>query len=330
MFQKYKIKYCLIAIVSFFTGMLMTTMFFYFFEIHLQSIPKWSIGEYYVDNNNVLYNYKKNPVFTVDDFKNYKKALFVADPFVYSGTDSLYMFYELGTKRSKAGWGGDIALATSNNGNKWNYRGVILSESVTLSFPSIYEIDDGHYLLVDSNESSNVRLFKAEEFPYNWTCIDTLLEGNKWTDPSIYYYNKNYFLFTTLKSTGNLHLFYSSNISGKYIEHPQSPIVKEDKKHSRNAGQIIDIGGKLYRPTQDCAKMYGEKVRLMKIDTLSTNKYSEHEVEQSPILYGSGKGWNKKKMHTFNAFNISESGYNVITDGSPVDYKHQIKIYRRK
>lgn len=106
MFQKYKINYCLIAIVSLFICILMTTMFFYFFEIHLQSIPKWSIGEYYVDNNNVLYNYKKNPVFTVDDFKNYKKALFVADPFVYSGNDSLYMFYELGTERSKAGWGG--------------------------------------------------------------------------------------------------------------------------------------------------------------------------------------------------------------------------------
>ncbi len=41
--------------------------------------------------------------------------------------------------------------------------------------------------------------------------------------------------------------------------------------------------------------MYGEKVRLMKIDTLSTKKYSEHEIEQSPILYGSGKGWNKKR-----------------------------------
>ena len=108
MFQKYKIKYCLIAIVSFFTGMLMTTMFFYFFEIHLQSIPKWSIGEYYVDNNNVLYDSKKNPVFTVNDFIDYQKALFVADPFVYSGTDSLYMFYELGTKRSKAGWGGTL------------------------------------------------------------------------------------------------------------------------------------------------------------------------------------------------------------------------------
>jgi hypothetical protein len=116
---------------------------------------------------------------------------------------------------------------------------------------------------------------------------------------------------------------------GPYTEHPASPVVKGDKARGRNAGVLFEVDDALYRPVQDCSRMYGKQVRLMKIEELSVTGYRETEIDHSPILAGSGKGWNQKKMHTFNVFNINDIGFSVITDGTPVDYEYRIIILKR-
>ena len=107
------------------------------------------------------------------------------------------MFYEVGIKRSRSGWGGDIALATSRDGISWFDRGVVLSENdVVLSFPIVFKDEDSFYMTVDSRSENNVRLFSTRTFPYGWSSVDTLIVG-QWNDPVVTYQDSTYYLFTS-------------------------------------------------------------------------------------------------------------------------------------
>ncbi|MDD3143899.1 MAG: hypothetical protein PHG32_06850 [Candidatus Cloacimonetes bacterium] len=299
-----------------------------FFTIQRQAIPRWSIGRYWFDNQfNLIYDYP-NPVFSVDDLRG-RVSEFVADPFVFAWGDSLYLFYERGLNvASGGGWTGVIGLATSKDGLDWNDRGVVLHDSAIVSFPVIYEYADDIYMTVEGAGANNVRLFKASSFPNSWTCVDTLLTG-QWSDPVVHEHKGVYYLFTSKPKYHDLHLFYSSSFLGPYTEHPESPVVKSDKARGRNAGVLFEISNALYRPVQDCSRMYGEQVKMMEVKELSITGYSEKETDRSPILAGSGKGWNKLKMHTFNVFHQDSEGFAVITDGSPVNYEYRIRILKR-
>lgn len=299
-----------------------------FFTIQRQAIPRWSIGRYWFDNQfNLIYDYP-NPVFSVDSLR-FRDAEFVADPFVFPRGDSLYLFYERGlTVSYGGGWTGVIGLATSRDGLSWNDRGCVLRDPAIVSFPVIYEYADDIYMTVEGAGANNVRLFKASSFPNSWTCVDTLLTG-QWSDPVVHEHKGVYYLFTSKPKYHDLHLFYSSSFLGPYTEHPESPVVKSDKARGRNVGVLFEISNALYRPAQDCSRMYGEQVKMMEVKELSITGYSEKETDRSPILAGSGKGWNKLKMHTFNVFHQDSEGFAVITDGSPVNYEYRIRILKR-
>jgi hypothetical protein len=327
--NKFAARRILIAVlIAGLVGLLSLLVVRHFYTIQRQAIPRWAIGRYVFDNQFKVTADQPNPVFSIKDLQGVE-AEFVADPFVFQTADSLYLFYEMGLKREYNGWTGVIALASSKEGVKWNDLGVVLRDSVIISFPVVYEIDNDYYMTIEGAAANNLRLFKATNFPTAWVCVDTLLTG-KWSDPVIHEHQGFYYLFTSKPSYHDLHLFYSDNFFGPYVEHPSSPIVKDNPSQGRNAGKIFKMGEDLYRPVQDCSRIYGEKVRMMKVQTLSTSDYSETEALKSPILAGSGSGWNKKKMHTFNAFNMGHNGFSVITDGTPVNYEYRIKLLKRK
>ena len=55
------------------------------------------------------------------------------------------------------------------------------------------------------------------------------------------------------------------------------PIIK-DASHARMAGRIINDGGRLIRPSQDCAGEYGRGVSFREIRAISRDYYEEAEL----------------------------------------------------
>ena len=96
-------------------------------------------------------------------------------------------------------------------------------------------------------------------------------------DSTLVYFQGRWWLWCTragIEADSALYLFYSDNVKGPYLPHAGNP-VKFDCASSRPAGRPIVLGGKLYRPAQDCSHTYGGNVVWNCVEVLDPNVYSE-------------------------------------------------------
>eukprot|EP01097_Dermamoeba_algensis_P006796 TRINITY_DN4234_c0_g1_i1.p1 TRINITY_DN4234_c0_g1~~TRINITY_DN4234_c0_g1_i1.p1 ORF type:complete len:270 (+),score=33.06 TRINITY_DN4234_c0_g1_i1:436-1245(+) len=178
---------------------------------------------------------------------------------------------------------GDIGAAWSADGLKWEYRQQVLEESFHLSYPFVFHDGGDIYMIPETYQAKSVRLYRAEQFPYKWKFVTTLLSGEPYVDTIILKEEEEYFLFT-LASGGKLRLFYSKSLLGEWIEHPESPIIKNNNRMSRLAGRIVKTHDKkIYRFAQDGSNYYGEKVYAAQILKINPREYVEVHVKD-PIL----------------------------------------------
>jgi hypothetical protein len=273
----------------------------------------WSIGIYTGASPFKLDSPKniKNPVLTAKDVTDVP-AQFVADPFMVCENGIWYMFFEVLNELNNKG---EIGVAASNNGLDWNYKQIVISEDFHLSYPYVFKFQNEYYMIPESSQANSVRLYKATTFPTEWSFVRILLDRSDFVDSSIFQYNDMWWLFTTTSEDRNiLRLFYSKDLSGSWIEHIKSPIIEGNKKIARSAGRIVIIGDKIIRYTQDCERIYGNKVRAFEITDLTTKNYQEQEIRENPIIKASGSGWNKTGMHHIDPHQIDENKWIACVD----------------
>jgi hypothetical protein len=237
-----------------------------------------------------------NPVITANDVTDVS-ATFVADPFLFHEDGKWYMFFEVfNTSKGRP----EIGLATSTDGLHWDYNQIVLSEEIVLSYPFVLKHNGEYYLIPETHQWDEVRLYRATAFPYNWTYVSTLIADRPFRDASVFYYNNMWWMFVGGPDHKTCHLFYSNNLTEGWTEHPMSPILKNDKSKARPGGRsFVFDGSRIIRIAQKDDIFYGEQVRAFEVDILTKTDYAEHEVSESPILTKSGIGWNKTGMHHF-------------------------------
>ncbi len=254
-------------------------------------------------------------------------ASFVADPFLFQEDGNYYMFFEVYNVSRGCG---EIGLATSADGLDWRYERVVLSESFHLSFPMVFKYGDKYYMVPETYQKQEVRLYEATAFPYKWKFARTLVVGRDFVDPSIVYLNGRWWMFVGDTSNGNCFLYYADDLLGKWAEHPASPIVRNDPSKARLGGRAFVFDhDRLIRVAQKCDKWYGEKVRAFEVIALDENNYSEREIDESPVLSNEGVGWNSKGMHQFD-LTWTGSNWLVASDGYKGTNDWAIGIYTSK
>ena len=259
----------------------------------------WSIGIYSGESPCTLRPSEnaRNPVLTAACVSDVP-AMFVADPFMIKVNGRWYMFFEvMNLKTGK----GEIGLAISNDGVRWNYEQIVLREPFHLSYPYVFEWDNEFYMIPESYRAGSARLYRASKFPTRWSFIQDLLTGDDFEDPSVFRFNDRWWLLTDLARppyyAGILRLFSAENLMGPWAEHPKSPVIKGNPHIARPAGRVLVHNEKVVRFTQDCYPTYGTQVRAFEITELTDTNYQEREVCNAPVLRGSGKGWNESGMH---------------------------------
>ena len=253
----------------------------------------------------------RNPVLTARDVTDVRASA-VADPFMIRIGERWYMFFEV--IREDTGLG-SIGLATSDDGLRWQYRQIVLSESFHLSYPLICQWKDELYMIPETSWTDSVRLYKAREFPNAWAFQQTLLSQKGVTDATPFFHQGTWWLFTSVPSHDMLRLFYSRDLAGPWQEHARSPIVKGNRRTARPGGKLAMCDGRIFRFAQDAFPTYGTALRVFEILELSRTTYEEHEVNARPILRGTGKGWNRAGMHHADFHQLSENHWIAAVDG---------------
>jgi hypothetical protein len=254
-----------------------------------------------------------NPVLTRSDVKDVC-AVFVADPFMLRVRDLWYMFFEVYNHETDKG---EIGLAISGDGFTWNYQHIVLAEPFHLSYPYVFEWEGDFYMIPESHKAGDIRLYKASRFPTEWTQTDTLLTGQTFSDSSLFRHDAKWWLFTetNLDHHDTLRLYYATNLSGPWHEHPKSPIIYGDPHIARPAGRVLTLPGSIVRYSQDCYPTYGTEVRAFEITELTTSTYKECQVLQSRVLGPSGIGWNAHGMHHLDPHLMDNGQWIACVDG---------------
>lgn len=211
----------------------------------------------------------------------------VADPFLFVKQGTLYLFYE----DKKLYHKGTISMTKTTDLLEWTAPVTVLEESCHLSYPWVFE-EDGHvYMIPETCGLKEIRLYEADEKLQKFTYVKTILKdeiaypnGFSFSDTSIYHNDDMYYLMTTVNDGKRniLKLYISDKFDEGYREHPMSP-VSTDNMYGRNAGNLLEIDGQLYRVAQDCEKRYGDNVNLLVIKEMTKTSYHEQIVKKSII-----------------------------------------------
>jgi hypothetical protein len=256
-----------------------------------------------------------NPVLTGESVSDVP-AIYVADPFMLQEAGVWHMFFEVLNRETGRG---EIGLASSRNALQWTYQRIVLREPFHLSYPYVFKCENEYYMIPESYQAKSVRLYKASKFPVEWSLAGELITGEDFEDSSIFHFDNRWWLLNDLARppyyAGTLRLFSSDRLTGGWSEHPQSPIINDDPHITRPAGRVLTSSGRVIRFTQDCAPVYGIQVRAFELTELTTTHYRERELSPTPILQGSGSGWNESGMHHLDAHLQKDGRWIACVDG---------------
>lgn len=255
-----------------------------------------------------------NPVLTRYSVSDVR-ALFVADPFLIRVEDIWHMFFEVYNFDADRG---EIAWATSRDGFAWTYQKVVLREPFHLSYPYVFEWQGRYYMIPETHQTESVRLYEAKAFPTDWVCTDTLLQGHRFADSSIFMSDDHWWLFTETSPAlahDTLRLYHAPALRGPWQEHPRSPIVRTNPHIARPAGRVVRDGSRFLRFAQDCSPVYGTRVRGFEITNLTPSTYRERPASFWPLFGPSWRLWTQGGMHHIDAQRLNSHQWIAAVDG---------------
>ncbi len=223
---------------------------------------------------------------------------FWADPFVLSTPEAHFVFVEELLFSARRGHIAVLELA--RNGTLRSVRKV-LEQPYHLSYPFIFEWEGVRYMLPESGQNRTVALYRCVAFPHRWVPYRVLLSGVNAADATLVEHQGRWWMFTTQAESGqsiheHLYLYSAETPLGPFLPHPGNP-VKSGLRGSRPAGAMFSREGILYRPTQDCSRVYGEAVVLQRVDELTRSGFRETVVGR----VSSGQHAEVRRLHTMNA-----------------------------
>ncbi|XP_057540229.1 glucosamine inositolphosphorylceramide transferase 1 [Amaranthus tricolor] len=298
----------------------------------------WSIGFFYgsspfslqpIEDKNVWKNESSacpvaNPVITCASVSEAGyPSNFVADPFLYIQDDVLYLFYE--TKNSVT-MQGDIGVSRSTDkGVTWKQLGTALDENWHLSYPYVFNYNDQIYMMPESSQKGELRLYRAVSFPLKWKLVKVLIK-KPLVDSFLVKYGTKYWIFGSDHSSfgaiknGQLEIWYSDSPLGPWKPHKKNPIHNIGKNFgARNGGRPFMYDGHLYRVGQDCGETYGKRIRTFKVEILTEKDYKEVEVPSGFRESGKGRNaWNGVRYHHLDAQQLSSGEWIAVMDGDRV------------
>ena len=274
--------------------------------------PWFSIGLYSGRSPFALTPASEGPLLTGEDVTDIV-ASYVADPFMVRTAAGSFLFFEAFNWRANKG---ELAVASSPDGRSWRYEGVVLAEPFHLSYPHVFRAGDAWYMTPESAQAGAVRLYRSERFPFDWTCVGTLVERDYVADPTVVEHDGRWWLFAEGgdgSGYDELRLYVADRVEGPWREHRASPIVRGEQAAARPAGRMVPLARRLVRFAQDCRQGYGTGVRAFVVKRLTLREYVDAPLG---AVVGPGRErWNATGMHHVDLHDLGGQGWLAYVDG---------------
>jgi hypothetical protein len=224
-----------------------------------------------------------------------------ADPFLLRTADgSLNLFFE---DYAINDFYGKIFLLTFDNAFNQINQKMLLDTKSHLSYPFIFKEDNKIYVFPEAAHSGKLTCYEYDPLSQTLTFAKEIL-NLALLDSTILKHDNKYWLFGTLAgkdSHSKLYVYISDNLLGPYSPHPANP-VKSSSRSSRPAGNFIRVDGAIFRPSQNCEKIYGESITINKINTLNEFSFDEEEF----MTISANRSNFNKKIRTIHTINVLE------------------------
>lgn len=232
------------------------------------------------------------------------RGWYVADPFAPSCGLESGLLVEAFDYRSGKG-----KIATVDASDSTAVPEPVIAEPIHLSYPFLLEHEGAIYCVPDTHQARAVHLYQAMAFPRQWVRRATLIEGFVGIDASIVRHDGLWWLFCSEHEelpNHTLYVWYAEDLTGPWAPHVANP-VKVDVRSSRPAGTPFVHEGRLYRPAQDCSRIYGGAVVINHVSRLTPTEYHE---EAGTVIEPDVTGPYPRGLHT-----LSACGRCTLVDG---------------
>jgi hypothetical protein len=239
-------------------------------------------------------------------FRRYRSLIpppdrYWADPFVVRREGRYFLFFEELLHRAEHG---RISVLELDEKGRPAHEtpAVALQRPYHLSYPFLFEYEGELFMIPETSENRTIECYRCVELPERWELHATLMEGVTAVDATLHQHGESWWLFVNIEPNpgastwDELHLFHADRPFGtEWRPHPQNPIVS-DVRRARPAGALFEHAGRLYRPAQDCGRVYGYGLRFHEVLRMDETEYEEREVafaepNFAPHILG---------IHTFN------------------------------
>ena len=238
-----------------------------FFTIHVAKQNMWKVA--YRKRND------KNGSIEIKVITNPKNH-FQADPFLLEHNGETYLFIE----RIKVGSKGKIVCYKIDDVGH-HFIGTVLENVEHLSFPFIFQNEGTIYMIPETLQSRDIKLYKCTRIPDKWELVRTLKDNIEAVDTIVVPSKGMLFLILSEdrlncgELSSCLQIYSLDNLlSDELIPHPMNPILV-DPRAGRNAG-LVFFEDSIYRIAQSQGfNTYGKSIAAFRILNITREDYAE-------------------------------------------------------
>ena len=224
---------------------------------------------------------------------------FIADPFLISHNGRKILFVEEFINSQKKGVISAYEVLINNKKIVTKNLGVVIEEGFHLSFPYVFKDQNKIYMVPESENNKDIRLYECIKFPLEWKLKKVLIKNISAGDNVIFKRNNLWWLLTNLDSSmlvdnhSELHIYYSTDLLGNWKPFKNNPIFNTSTC-ARNAGLLLNDKKIIRLFQKHKINEYGKSVGGAEIQTLNINDYSEKNI----ISINPDFMRNNKRIHT--------------------------------
>ena len=213
-------------------------------------------------------------------------GFWLADSLMYEDEDGAWLFAE--AFDVKEGYGKLAVLPF--DGNAFGGFQIILDTGSHLSYPFVFKRGSTRYMIPESSAVGEVALYVADDFPFGWSKLTTLLEGS-YVDTTVYedHYGRICGYSYQVQTREFVRFTLDMDSLGLTVEKRSL----DSDGLPRPGGRVFFEGGKLLFPTQNNRYFYGQSLLIRDLSSERTVR----KLVPAEVKAANGRAF--RRLHTY-------------------------------